>query len=192
VSRQIIDNFLDDFDSFRGYCDLVDFKGELNPADEVFYPGVSTEIPDSIRAEVIEKVGTFLEAEVKPGAMFMRLSVKGVDAPHQAHTDAIMGSYALMLYLNRLDDCLGGTSFVIHKETGLCDNPINDKQEQIWKESTNDTDAWQIMDMCPMVPNRALIFDSYHMHRAEPVGGFGSDGTDGRLVLTFFFDLNYD
>jgi hypothetical protein len=184
-----IDNFLNDFSGFRSHCDGVDFKGENNVVDGVFYPGVSTDIPEPIRAEVIEKVSAFFGAEIKPGAMFMRLSVAGVDAPHQAHTDTIMGDYGLMLYLNRLDDCLGGTSFVIHKKTGLCENPINDKQEQLWKETTNKTDEWHILDICTMRPNRAMVFNTNYMHRAEPVGGFGTDGKDGRLVLTFFWEL---
>jgi hypothetical protein len=188
-SYAAIDNFLDDFESFRSYCDSVNYGGLENPVDGVFYPDVSTDIPDAIRAEIIEKASAFFGAEIDAGAMFLRLSTKGVDAPHQAHSDSSMGDYALMLYLNRMEDCLGGTSFVVHKKTGLCENPINKKQELVWQESTNKPDDWSILDICSMKPNRCMFLETNYMHRAEPIGGFGSDAVDGRLVLTFFFNL---
>lgn len=185
----IIDNFLNDFESFRDHCDGVDYKGVENPVDGVFYPGVSADIPDHIAAEVVLKLNECFGVEIKPGEMFLRLSTASVDAPHQAHTDATMGQYGMMLYLNRLEDCIGGTSFVIHKETGLCENPVNKKQEDIWRQDTNNRDSWSILDMCSMIPNRVCIFDANKMHRAEPIGGFGVNAFDGRLVLVFFFSL---
>jgi len=187
---QIIDDFLDDMDSFRKYCDDVDFKGETNPVDNIFYPGVSIDIPDCVRIDVIDKIESYFGRKIKPRMMFMRLSPDGIHAPHQAHTDATMSQLGIMLYLNRQEHCSGGTSFVSHKATGMCDNPINAFQESIWKEDTNNTDAWEILTMCPMKPNRAMIFDTNKMHRSEPIGGFGKGGEDGRLVLVFFFDLD--
>ena len=77
-----------------------------------------------------------------------------------------------------------------HKKTGLCETPINQKQFKVWNEDHSKPDKWQIMDMCQMKPNRALIFEAGKMHRAEPIGGFGSDEKDGRLVLTCFFDVS--
>jgi len=190
INFSAIDGFLDDFDSFRNHCDSVDYCGEVNELDGVFYPNVSTDIPDQTRQEVIDKVAHAMGVDISPGAMFLRLSEQGVDAPHQAHTDSIMGQYGMMLYVNRLEDCIGGTSFVIHKDSGLIENPINEIQEFIWKRDTNVSDAWQIMDICPMITNRAMIFKADRMHRAEPVGGFGEGAKRGRLVLTFFFNVN--
>ena len=118
----------------------------------------------------------------------MRLSPQFTVAPHQAHTDTLMGNFSLMLYLNRLEDCEGGTSFVIHKEALIDSSPINDKQLKVWQRDTNTPEAWQIKDVSQMIPNRACIFDANLMHRAEPIGGFGDNSQNARLVLTAFYD----
>jgi len=187
-SEIIIDNFLNDFESFRIHCDDVSYDGVVNPEDGVFYPGVSLDIPKSIEAEVIARTINSIGRDIKVNALFLRLSTNGMDAPHQAHTDAVMGSYSLMLYINRLEDCEGGTSLVLHKKTGLCSTPINEKQLKVWQDDTNNEEAWQITNIAAMIPNRAFIFDADLMHRAEPVGGFGDNERNGRLVLTMFYD----
>lgn len=186
----VIDGFLDNFESFRSYCDELSYDGETNPVDGVFYPGVNTQIPESIQSEILSKLQIeFSACDVVPKGMFLRLSTQGTQAPHQAHTDLAMSNFSMMLYMNRLEDCLGGTSLLMHKQSGLCENPINKIQENIWREDTNNADAWQPLSMCSMKPNRALLFESNIMHRSEPIGGFGDNSHNGRLVLVFFFDL---
>jgi hypothetical protein len=187
-SEIIVDNFLSDFDSFRVHCDNVNYDGIINPADNVFYPGVSLDIPKSVQAEVVSQVISVMGRDIKVNAMFLRLRTKGVQEPHQAHTDAIMGKYSLMLYMNRVEDCEGGTSLVLHKNTGLNQNPINQKQLDVWEKDKNSPEEWQICKMTSMTPNRAYIFDSNLMHRAEPLGGFGNNEKNGRLLLTMFYD----
>lgn len=183
-----IDNFLPDFDEFRQYCDELDYSGMTNDADGVFYPGVTDDIPMHISQHVINCVSMHLGRPIVPSAMFLRITTEGTHAPHQAHTDLAMGKYGLMLYLNRVEDCVGGTSFVMHKETGMKSNPINDKLVEVWRRDTNNPEAWQVLDICEMRPNRAMIFDASMMHRAEPIGGFGTTNQDGRLVLVMFFN----
>lgn len=190
ASQIIVDDFLDDFELFRRHCDNVSYDGESNPADNVFYPGVSLDIPRDVEEEIISKIQVHIGQKIKLKSMFLRLSTLGMEAPHGAHTDAIMGQCSLMLYLNRAEDCEGGTSFLVHKKTGLCATPINEKQLKTWRDDTNNHDMWQITGICPMIPNRAFIFDANMMHRAEPVGGFGENSKDGRLVLTAFFDYD--
>jgi hypothetical protein len=188
-SEIIIDNFLDDFDSFRSYCDNLDYSGVKNPVDKVFYPGATFDIPEEIKDEVALKVKNLFNQEINPVGMFVRLSKEGDYAPHQAHTDTLMAEYTMILYLNRMEDCMGGTSFVIHKDTGMYETPINEKQLAVWEADYNTPDMWQIFKMCSMLPNRALIFPSEKMHRSEPVGGFGKDPQDGRLIFGMFFNL---
>jgi len=185
----VIDNFLNDFESFRSHCDGVNYSGVVNDVDGVFYPGVSDDIPSSVAAEVVKNLNERFGVEIIPGDMFLRLSVDGVHAPHQAHTDVTMGQYGMMIYLNRIEDCLGGTSFVIHNEIGLCENPVNEKQQLVWERDNNINNMWSVLGICPMLPNRACIFDTNKMHRSEPEGGFGNSAEDGRLVLVFFFSL---
>jgi hypothetical protein len=103
---------------------------------------------------------------------------------------------SLMLYLNRETHCRGGTEIVRFRNEELGEGggdmeygPTDEYGVEIWKEYTNDQYAWERVNICEMKPNRAFIFDSRLMHRAAPIGGFGSNAQDGRLVLTVFFDL---
>lgn len=175
---EIIDDFLpaELFIQLREHCDKVDYSGVVNPADGVLYPGISTDIPQNI-----------LQFFGRPKFIFMRLSLKGVPVPHQAHSDTLMGNESLMFYLTRHEHCKGGTSLVRHKESGLWRNPTTSKGEEIWKRDTNVPEAWEIYDMAQMQPNRAVLFDANLMHRAEPIGGFGDSPFNGRLVLTAFY-----
>jgi len=184
----IEDNFLSHFDSFRSHCDELDYSGMTNEKDGVFYPNVTDEIPVPVKHEIIDKIEALLGKNIKVNAMFLRQSPEGVNVPHPAHTDIAMGRYGFMLYINRLEDCLGGTAFIVHKRTGLYKNPINDLQQKVWDEDHADLDAWQINVMCDMMPNRALLFDANLMHMAMPSGGYGQ-GNKARLVLTAFLDI---
>jgi hypothetical protein len=159
-----------------------------NPVDGVFYPNVTDDIPTEVSAEVEKKLSLLLGFEIKLNALFLRLSPGGVHVPHPVHTDLSMGKLAFMLYLNRKDDCLGGTSFVAHKRTGMKSHPVNNYQVKIWEADYSDLDKWQILDVCEMRPNRGLVFDASLMHCALPVGGFGKCAEDARLVLTGFLD----
>jgi len=189
-SEIIIDDFLDDFESFRKYCDNVEYSGVENPGDGIFYPGASFDIPDKVKEEVLQKVTNLFNKKIDPLGMFVRLSKVGDYAPHQSHTDAAMAQYTMIMYVNRLEDCIGGTSFVIHKDTGMFSTPINDRQLSVWQEDYNTPEKWQILKMCSMIPNRTLIFDSNLMHRSEPVGGFGDTSVNGRLIFGMFFNVD--
>lgn len=180
-----IDNFLDDYPLFRHHCNYLNYEGIHNPVDGVFYPGISLDIPDDIKQEVKIKLEHEF-GEVSINFMFLRLSTKDTKAPHQSHTDDTMGNKSLMLYLNREEDCAGGTSLVTH-ENGLCATPTNEEDLAVWEEDHSKPEKWSITNLCEMAPNKACIFDARLMHRAEPVGGFGENEKDGRLVLTAFF-----
>jgi len=189
--KLVIDNFLTDFDAFREYCDTLNYKGEKNPVDGVFYPGVDLDVPDGFKNDITRKLSDINGGgPVDIKAMFLSLSPEGTKAPHQAHTDSTMGEYSMMLYLNRLDDCEGGTSMVRHKKIGFSTNPINEKQLLAWKADHSNPECWDTYDYCEMRPNRACIFKSEQMHRSEPVGGFGVGASDARLVLVCFFSKN--
>ena len=183
----IVDGFLDDFDRFRAHCDHVDYKGTVNPVDGVLYPGISDHIPLSIRSEVIFKLGRLVRP-IEKITLFMRLTTDDFVVPHQAHNDATMGEYGMILYLNRSIHVAGGTSFVRHVEEGMENGPMDKRQQAIWQRDTNRPDMWEIIEMNEMQSNRAFIFRTEQMHRAEPPSGFGSTAADGRLVMVAFFD----
>jgi hypothetical protein len=185
----IIDSFLDNYEWFRAYCDEVEYGDVVNPVDGVSYPGINSQIPIFISSEVIYKVSKAIGKGVIQSTMFLRMTRDGVDVPHQAHTDVSMGDYGAIVYINREKDCKGGTSFIKHKETGLDCNPRNESEQDVWNKDVNNYDAWKIKDMCGMKQNRALIFNTNEMHRAEPPSGFGSDKKTSRLILCSFFTV---
>lgn len=188
ASAIIVDDFFADFDAVRRWADCAKFEDVTSPVDGVVYPDLCGAIPPWILSEMLAGASDLLGWMPVCRTIFARLSVVGRVAPHQAHTDASMGQYSMMVYLNRPEHCAGGTSILRHIETGAERNPTDAEGEAIWKRDTNVPDAWERTVMCGMKPNRALIFQADLYHRAEPIGGFGSNSKDGRTVLIMFFD----
>jgi hypothetical protein len=187
------DRFLKDFNGVRDYADTANYVDVVSPVDNVTYPGINAELPVVLKAEVLEKLAAIHGQSVVPNHMFMRLSPQGVRAPHQAHTDSTMGQYTLILYMNRLAHVSGGTSLVKHRATGMeSDLNLTKSLHAHWERDTNNYNAWSITKMVAMQPNRAFVFPSHMMHRAEPLDGFGFHKKNARLVLTCFYNLGED
>lgn len=187
MSFFVVDDFLSDFDSFRLYADAATFQDETNPADGVVYPHICKEIPEAIASEISQKLSELKGGEVAISALFMRMSPDGVAVPHQCHTDNSMGQWSFMLYMNRPEDCQGGTGLVYHRQTGIAFAPQDEECLDLLIDEQNDGDKWETHRLIEMQPNRAAIFRADAFHRAEPVGGFGSTSKNARLVLTGFF-----
>lgn len=180
----IVDNFLPDFDDWRAWADGCRFADEVNPVDGVAYPLICRDVPTwGMQQRLVGIMG----APVSIRSIFLRLSPAGVPVPHQAHNDASMGRYSCMVYLNRPEHCQGGTALVRHL-TGFDSQPAIEVESALWHRDMNKQDHWLPYLTCEMKPNRAFVFRSDLMHRAEPVGGFGTTPQDARLVMTAFFD----
>jgi hypothetical protein len=184
----IIDDFIRDFPAFNKHVRSLPFKGEVNPQDGIEYPDISADIPEDVKREVIQNLEEAMGWKVQMNLLFLRNTSKGTQtAPHQAHTDTIMGTHIFLLYMQ--DGPAGaGTSLVRHKELGFDKDPITEEQFEAWKRDVNDYDAWEITDLIRMKKNRAACgIWSAKMHRAEPVEGFGSKSKDGRIALIGFY-----
>jgi len=185
----IIDDFIGGFEAYRDTLDSHIFSGVQSPVDGVFYKGVSADIPQHIADNIKANLDLYYEnVEIKH--QFLRISQEGIFAPLQAHNDADMGTHSCMLYLNRREDCTGGTSFISHVDEGMPYGPENDEQYKVWQDDFNTESRWNIDEIATMKPNRAVMFDADRMHRSEPVGGFGRTTKDARLVLVTFFDAD--
>lgn len=183
----IRDNFLDNYDWFRDYCDDLEYDTVNNKEDLVDYQGISLEVPQFMKIDILYKLQQ-LTGPITKHNMFLRLSLKGVEAPHGAHNDSTMGDYTMILYLNRQIDCQGGTSLIHHKQHCMADSVETEEELQIWQRDTNKYCAWKIDEMYAMKPNRAVIFPSGRMHRAE-YNNFGDNPSNGRLILGCFFNV---
>lgn len=180
----VCDEFLGSFDELLNHAKTADFRDVVNPVDNVTYPGICVDIPDSVKSELLERVASVIGREPESVTMFMRRSPKGVHVPHIVHTDNSMGLYSLMLYMN--DYAGGGTGFLEHSETGMRFAPVTEEQLDIAIRDQNSPEKWLLIDKCEMKQNRACIFEADQFHCALPVGGFG-DGSEARTVLTVFF-----
>jgi len=178
----IIDNFIESFGSLLSAAKNGSFVDEVNPIDGVTYPLINRDLSVEVASEIVMKLSDLMRKPIANPFMFMRRSPKGVDCPHQAHSDASMGTHSLMLYINGE----GGTSLLRHKESGIAYNPESHEFVNVITRDQNIADAWEITDMVNLVPNRAFIFRSDMIHRAEPIGGFG-EGNEARTILTCFF-----
>jgi hypothetical protein len=96
-----------------------------------------------------------------------------------------MGKYSLMLYLNSNPE--GGTALVRHAEMGITYAPQNNLLVNAITHDQNNIHAWIESNRVEMKENRAFIFDARNLHCALPIGGFGKNQDDSRVVLTCFF-----
>lgn len=184
----VIDDFLPEFSELQQCARTANFTDAVNSFDGVTYPQICADIPEHLRLAVFCMIAKYFDAPESP-TIFMRRSPAGVPCPHQVHSDASMGEYSLMLYLNAEDDCEGGTSFLSHALTGIAYNPELPEAVAVVVADQNRTEAWRVRKMVDMKPNRAVIFDASALHRAEPVGGFGDTPENTRVVLTCFFKV---
>lgn len=181
----IIDNFIDDFDLLKKESISGMFIDEINPIDGVIYPLINRTISSKVQDNVINNLNKIFGREIIDPLIFMRKSPIGVKYPNEVHSDNSMGKYSLMLYIN--DETEGaGTSLVKHKRSGITHAPEDPEFLSVIQFDQNNQKEWEIYEMFHMKPNRAAIFDSNRLHRAEPVGGFG-EGKEARVVLTCFF-----
>lgn len=183
----VINNFLPDelYKELRDAADNASFAGVENPLEGIVYPDVSIDIPDSVAEKIISSLSELHGySEIAPSLMFLRLTTENTSkAPHIVHSDLEMGGFSLMLYLSE-----GGSTDFMHHETGFNYHPSSDEELTCWQSDTNDVTKWSRYESVDMAENRAVIFDAGLMHMAAPVGGFGKNQKDGRLVLTCFYD----
>ena len=106
-----------------------------------------------------------------------------------------------ILYLNRPEDCRGGTEFFRHIATGTDQVPITIEginamgypsyqamSEQILSKDALDRSKWEHTMTVPMRFNRLVLLRPWLWHTSGP--GFGNSVENGRLVYLMFFKLN--
>lgn len=188
LDSMIVDGFFSKDSLFE--LKNLEFNDVVSPDDGVKYPGICPDVSDRTQAEANFNFQTIFQRPIHIRRVFYRLSLPGMDAPHQAHTDLIMGAYTALIYLTP-DEFIpkgSGTSILEH-ENGMRVTPRNPEEEAIWRADTNTPERWKTVGFCPMKYNRLFLINSDLFHRAEPIGGFGKSKDDGRVVFTAFFDV---
>lgn len=178
-----IDRFLPDdvFDELKAHRMKSTFAPAQCPEDGVTYPGIQSDLPDSVVEAVQERM------ESKPERLFLRESPQGVHVPHIVHHDLLMGNVSMMVYLDDPPEgVMAGTGFWRHRYLGVCYAPVLGAITDLVRGDMNRLSSWDLMSFCKAKANRACIFPAGYFHSACPIGGYG-EGVGARCVLTGFF-----
>jgi uncharacterized protein (TIGR02466 family) len=127
---------------------------------------------------------------------FKQIREKRADSavPHNDMTDKPRRSFTCIVYLNRRDECSGGTAFFRFKKTGSLvlepkylqaireDPMLAETGRDYWPPQADE--SWERVGSIDMVPGRLLIFPSEYFHAAyHPQNSFFEFP---RLTLAFW------
>jgi hypothetical protein len=127
---------------------------------------------------------------------FMQIHEKRADfaVPHNDITEKVRRSFTCIVYLNRPEECSGGTAFFRFKKSGSL--VLDDPYARAVREDTRIAETgldywgggsgqwWETVGAVDMVPGRLLIFPSEHFHAAyHPQNSFYEFP---RLTLAFW------
>ena len=125
-----------------------------------------------------------------------RLTLGGDTGRYGVHVDVGV-VWSGVLYLNRPEQCQGGTSFFRHRRTGTDHAPTTaadlircgartaqEALDRILGKDSNDPAQWETTVTVPMQFNRFVLFRPLLWHGAGD--GFGDSTASGRLVQLFF------
>lgn len=186
----IVDDFFVDFAAARAFAEGCKFQTHHNPHDGITYPCVAPVLDAPIASEGGKRLSMIVSSRIELHELVLRLSLAGVAQPYGAHSDTFMGGmFTAIAYLNLPRHCDGGTEFLRHIATGRDRSSSDQPLEPELMRDTNDPEDWRVELAVPMAANRVVIFPSDRIHRAAPIGGFGRDVRDGRLIMAAVFDL---
>ncbi|MDI2111133.1 MULTISPECIES: DUF6445 family protein [Bradyrhizobium] len=208
----VLDDFYPDPWAVRRYALTLRYEDAANENDNTHYKGMLT-TPSHPYAE--GGLGLIACALSKPlvwrtpiGEFRLLLKRKPDANPNERatwiHYDAMVASYAALVFLNLDSQCQGGTSFFRHRQlqwdripdlnsedmAQLCRNlniTIPEVLETLKHDGFKIDEKWDLLTTVPMKFNRCIIFDSRQFHART--GTFGATPLDGRLTQNFFFDV---
>ena len=195
LALTVIDDFLADPEAFRERALQLDYSVD-GP-----YPGRNS--VEHIHIEGLERLVSSLVGErvqipsplQSHGSCRLTLH-RDSSEPGKIHVDPT--HWSGVLYLNRPEDCRGGTEFYRHLPSGMDRVPRDldslqaagfssyaEIQEQIVDRDSLDRSKWERTMTVPMRFNRLVLLQPQYWHTAGP--GFGDTVVNGRLVYLMFF-----
>ena len=139
-------------------------------------------------------LGKVFGCRIRIHGMMARLATEGIKPAYTVHSDADKGSqFNAVIYMtpNSVLPPGNGTVLCRNIETGQETYDGKHNQFGIRNDVYGSAHGWKSIITCEMKENRCFIFPSNQLHYATPVwGGFGTDQTNGRMVLSVFFSLD--
>lgn len=192
----VVDDFLDNAAALRAHALTLDY-----PSLQGEFPGRNSLQRINIEGltEAVSRiVGEQLEAAPPPQSHAKtRLTFGADEGRGKVHID--QSHWSGILYLNRPEDCRGGTEFFRHRSTGLDRLPFSrdeldrfgfathaDAHRDLIERDGTDDAAWDLLMTVPMRFNRLLLLRPWLFHTAGP--GFGDRPENARLVYLMFFN----
>jgi hypothetical protein len=123
-----------------------------------------------------------------------RHGFKGSQLHNKVHADHCCSKLAAVMYFNNIDECQGGTAFWRHKRFKWEFQPTQEELEAVnytlddLGRDWHNEDAWDMVSLAGMRPNRLIIYPSQAFHSRYPFEGFGPK-EQGRLIWCGFFNL---
>jgi hypothetical protein len=173
-SYRVFDDFLPDPAAYRAQALTLEYKTFAFP--EATFHGIALpDVPDlPIRI-----------CEMFPGALptltFFRRSPVGQEEPHFIHTDADMGDWTALLYLNPDPPEGDGTVFWEHVATGERENPT----PHLRSEEGRSAEGWKPWRRTEARFNRLILFPATFFHSRAIFANWG-EGNDARLTQVVF------
>jgi Family of unknown function (DUF6445) len=194
LALTVIDDFLADPEAFRARALRLNYNVE-GP-----YPGRNS--AEHIQIEGLERLVSAMVGErvqipwplQSHGTCRLTLE-RDNGEPSKIHIDPT--HWSGVLYLNRSEDCRGGTEFYRHLPSGMDRVPQNpaalkaagyesyDELQRVVDRDTLDRSKWELTMTVPMRFNRLVLLQPQYWHTSGP--GFGDGVENGRLVYLIFF-----
>ena len=175
----------------RNFVDYYDCRLRF----PIRYPNSMISAAQKVIQQVYKVATRPLDASVDVN-WFMQIRDKRADfaVPHNDMTDKARRSFTCILYLNRQDECSGGTAFFRFKKSASlvldepyvraiqADSRLAETGLDYWGGGADDW--WERVGVVDMVPGRLLIFPSEYFHAAyHPQNSFYEFP---RLTLAFW------
>jgi|SRR5690606_29618992 len=142
--------------------------------------------------------------------VFFRLTCGSDEGTADIHVDPT--GWAGVVYLNPNPPTLGGTSFFLHRRTGLIRWPspeevetlaargllprevVHDERalDEFFAEEGRNRDRWEEIMHVPNVYNRAVFYNARQFHTIRDWRVFGDTPETARLTQLFFFDTGQE
>jgi len=209
IPTVVVDDFLKDPERARdvvGRAPAANWKYEKGGKNFVdyydcrlrfplFWPNSMISAAQEIIRQVYKVTTRPAEASVDVN-WFKQIHEKRADSavPHNDMTDKVRRSFTCIVYLNRPEECSGGTAFFRFKKSNslVLDEPyvqaiqkdtrLGETGRDYWPSGAED--SWERVGTIDMVPGRLLIFPSEYFHAAyHPQNSFYEFP---RLTLAFW------
>ena len=175
---RVFDDFLPVPEAYRARALESDFKSFEFPDVGVTFHGIAAPTPPDVPLAIAKRF-----AGAVPTLSFFRRSPAGQIEPHFIHTDADMGDWTAIVYLNPAPPALDGTAFWRYLPTGAIESAI--AHEHSAEGQRPNPKLWKPWRHVSARFNRLVLFPATYFHSRALFDNWTSDGDD-RLTQVVF------